>query len=427
MLIVLFATFLVLLLTGIPVAYALGLASALYIFVDQSTSTFPQPWQQVPATMVSGAGAYGLLVIPLFILVGELMNRGEITPKLVRFASSLIGHWRGGLAQVTVGVNFLMAGMSGSALADTSATGSVMIPALKKAGYPRSFAAAITAAASTIGPIFPPSAPLAIVGALVGVSVGKLFIGGIVPGVLIAIALMVFVAVTSRRRGYPKGDDFSMAEVARSGLGALAPFMLPVVLVGSILFGYATPTEAGTLGVLYAAGLGIVYRALSLKGLLSSLVSVGLLTSVIIFVVSTANILGVLAGINGFGQLVTDSLLSVSSNPIILLLLINVIVLILGLAIEPLPLTLVLVPLLYPVVTSVGIDPIHFGVVITLNLMLAMLTPPVAMLTFIAAKIADADVAESMKDSLPMFWTLVCVLILITIFPDLVTWLPNHM
>jgi tripartite ATP-independent transporter DctM subunit len=233
--------------------------------------------------------------------------------------------------------------------------------------------------------------------------------------------------VTARKRNYPKGDPFKLIELLRSGRFAFMTFLLPIVLVGSILVGIATPTEAATMGVIYAIVLGVSYRALRVGSLFDSLVDVGVLTAVILLVVSTSNTLGVLAGLEGFGPRLTEGLLAISDNPIILLFLINGAMLILGLAIEPLPLTLVMLPLLFPVITQVGIDPIHFGVVVTLNLMLALLTPPVAMLTFITSSIADADVGAAMRASMPMFWALVGVLVLITAVPDLVTWLPGLM
>ena len=424
MLLVLLGTFTGLMLLGMPVAFALGLGALLYIALT-AHQQFPLPLEMLPQTMVSGIDGFALLAIPFFILVGDLMTRAALTGRLVQFATALVGHIRGGLAQAVVFANLLMAGMSGSAIADTTATGSVLIPALKRAGYRPEFAAALTAAASTIGPIFPPSAPMAIIGALLGISVGRLFLGGVVPGLLMTMALMAFAYVLAVRRSYPRNDRFSIRVVV-GAVPRVAPSLgLPVILIGAILAGVATPTEAATLGIWYALVLGVLYRSLRLGDVYRALVDVGVLTAAILFIVATSNTLGVLAGIEQFGPKLLRLLASVGDSPLAVLMLVNGLLLVLGLALEPLPLTVVMLPLLFPVVTKLGIDPVHFGVVMTLNLMLAMLTPPVALLSFIAAGIAGASPGRVMRETMPFFWVLVLVLIAITAFPGLVLWLPD--
>lgn len=424
MLLVLLGTFLVFMLLGMPVAFALGIASLTYLALSQ-TAQFPLPWEMVSQAMLSGVDSFQLLVVPFFILVGDLMTRGLLTQRLVSFALALVGHIRGGLAQVVVLVNLLMAGMSGSAIADASAVGSAVIPAMKKAGYPARFSAALTASASTIGPIFPPSAPMAIIGALLGVSVGRLFVGGIIPGLLMGLALMVFVYVLARRRGFARAESFSVRNVASTAPAAIPAFVLPVLLVGAMVAGVTTPTEAATLGVWYALAVGVVGRTLGVRAILAALLEVGLLTATILFIVAASNTVGVLAGMERFGPRLLAMLLGITDNPVLILLLMNALLLILGMAIEPLPLTLVMLPLLFPVVVQIGIDPVHFGVVMTLNLMLAMLTPPVAMLCFISSAIAETPLTGVLRETLPFFGVLILVLIAITLVPDLVLWLPD--
>jgi tripartite ATP-independent transporter DctM subunit len=423
-LLLLLGTFLILMLLGMPISFALGLAAVTYVALTQADQ-FPLPWEILGQTMVSGVDGFELLVVPFFILVGDLMSRAKLTERLVAFATALVGHIRGGLAQVAVLVNLVMAGMSGSAIADASAVGTVMLPSMEKSGYPPRFSAAVVAAGSTIGPIFPPSAPMAIIGALLGVSVGRLFIGGIIPGLLIAAALMLFVYVVARRRNFSRATTFKFASVTSTLPAALPAFLLPAFLIGAVAGGWTTITEASVVGVWYALLIGFIARTLRWREIGTSLVEVGLLTATILFVVAASNTLGVLAGLEQFGPKLLRLLTSISTDPVVILLLVNVLLLILGIAIEPLPLTLVMLPLLFPVVITVGIDPVHFGVVMTLNLMLAMLTPPVAMLCFITASIAKTPVSGVFRESLPFFWVLVGVLLAITLLPSLVLWLPD--
>lgn len=424
MLLLLLGAFLFLMLLGVPIAFALGLSAAAYVAFSQGNQ-FPLPWEIIPQTMVSGVDGFELLVVPFFILVGDLMTRAVLTHRIVAFATALVGHIRGGLAQVSVLVNLMMSGISGSAIADASAVGTVMLPEMEKKGYPPSFSAAIVAAGSTIGPVFPPSAPMAIIGALLGVSVGRLFIGGIVPGLMIAGALMLFIYLVARRRKYPRAAAFQLTVLRAAGPAALPALGLPALLIFAIAGGWATITEASVIGVWYALAIGFAGRTLNWRDVGGSLLEVGLLTATILFVISTSNSLGVLAGLEQFGATLLRLLTSISSDPTIILLLINVLLLILGIALEPLPLTLVMLPLLYPVIVQVGIDPVHFGVVMTLNLMLAMLTPPVAMLCFITATIAKTPAMGVFREIVPFFWVLCGVLLAITVAPGLVLWLPN--
>ena len=367
-----------------------------------------------------------LLAVPMFILAGELMTRGGVTQRLVNFSSVLVGHIKGGLAQVSVLANVIMAGMSGSAAADLAATGSLLIPGMVKRGYPPEFASAVIASASTIGPVIPPSLPMVIIGSMVSVSVGQLFMGGVVPGLLMGVAMMVVVYRYAHRAGLPVERRATRKEVVHALWDGALALAMPAIVLGSIITGFATPTEAAVVAVVYAFILGVfVYRQISWSALPEIFTNVAITSAAVMVTVAAAQLFGWITAAEGLGNAIGAWLTSLTSNHYVILLVINVILLILGMFMEPIPIMLLTVPILFPVVTKLGIDPVHFGVVVTLNLMIGCLTPPVGLNLFLASAISGVPVMRVARAATPFIIVLLVVLALITYIPQLVLWLPH--
>jgi len=402
---ILVGALLLLLAAGFPVAFAMAGASAIYIVCQGGI-----PLVVMAQRVTVGVDSFVLLAIPFFFLAGELMNQGGITKRLVDLAQALVGGIRGGLGHVTVVTNMIMAGMSGSSVADATGTGAVLIPAMERAGYPRIFSAALVGAASTIGPVIPPSIPFVIYGGITGVSVGRLFLGGVVPGVLMGLFMMGAVYVVAQRRGYR----------------AIPVMLFPVIILGGIFTGIVTPTEAAVVAVVYAVLLAVLfYRELTPRKLVQVLTTVAGNTAKITFIIASASLYGWLLAREGAPQRLTSIFLSVSSEPWIIFLMINLMLLVLGCLMETTAILVILTPVLMDLITQVGIDPVHFGVVLTLNLMIGLLTPPVGMTLYVMVSLADVSVADFTKECAIFMIALVVVLGLITYIPGLVTFLPN--
>jgi tripartite ATP-independent transporter DctM subunit len=380
----------------------------------------------LPARMYSGTTSFTLLAIPFFILAGNLMNTGGMTQRLVRFAQCLIGHIRGGLGHVTVVTNMIMAGMSGSAVADATGTGIILIPAMEKAGYPRSFSAALVGAASTIGPIIPPSIPFVIFGSITGTSVGRLFLGGFLPGVLMGILLMITVAILAKRRGYPREQRATSRDLLVATLQATPAWGAPIIIIGGILAGIFTPTEAAVAASLYALILGLlVYREIKVADLPRILWETIQNTVQVMFIISAASIFGWLLIRQQVPTTIVESLMSLTATPWIVLLIINVILLILGCFMEAIAIMLLTIPVFMPLIARVGVDPVHFGVVMTLNLMIGLLTPPVGMCLYAVSAISKVPLWPLAKELWPYIVALTVCLFLVTYVPGLVVWIPN--
>jgi tripartite ATP-independent transporter DctM subunit len=425
MLFLLFFMMLLLIFLGMDIGFSMGVAALIYILLTQFMD-FPLKFTILPVQMFDGVNSFSLVAIPLFILAGEIMSRGGITTKLVRFASSLVGSFRGGLGHTAVVVNMIMAGMSGSAVADCAATGSVLIPAMRQKNYSASFAGAIVASASTIGPIIPPSIPLVILGSIGGVSVSRLFIGGVIPGALMGIALMAYVGLYAKKAQLPKDKAFSSQELWSSFKDSVLPLGMPVVILGGILTGMATPTEAAVLGVLYSLVITLfIYRSIRVHDLLDIFIDSGVSSMAVAFTVSTGVLFGWVATAENMGPLLLNLLLSISKSTIAVLFMINILLLILGMIMEAIPIILLLTPILFPMLGKLGVDPVHFGVVVCLNLMIGLLTPPIGLNLFICSTISKISVERIVRDVWPMILFLLLVLGLITVFPPLVNWLPN--
>ena len=416
------AVVLVLLLAlGVPVAMAMGLTGAIAVLLIGNI-----PHEIVAQRFVTGVDSFPLLAVPFFILAGALMNTGGVTARLVRLANALVGRFTGGLGHVTVASNIIMAGMSGSAAADAAGTGSVLIPAMRRAGFSAGFSAALTAAASTIGPIIPPSIPFVVFGILAGVSVGQLFLAGAVPGLLMGLYLMIAVYIVSRRRGYARGAPPAKGELRAALLAALPALMLPVIILVTIVHGVVTPTEAAVLAALYALLLGlVVHRELTWRSLCAIFVESALTTATVMFIVAASALLAWVLTRQLAGPTLVASVTALSAEPVVVLLILNLLLLILGCFLETLSLMILLVPILMPLVRSLGIDPVHFGVVFTLNLMIGLVTPPVGMSMFISCRIADIGIGEYAREVAPFLLALLAVLLVVTLVPGVALFLPN--
>jgi tripartite ATP-independent transporter DctM subunit len=406
--------------TGMPVAFAMGVSSLVYMLVKGSL-----PMISIPQRMLNGADNFPLLAIPFFILAGSLMDNGGVTRRLVNFSSALVGHITGGLAHVVVVANMIMAGMSGSAVADASGTGSILIPSMRQKGYPAAFAAAIVGAAATIGPIIPPSIPMVIFASIANVSTAKLFVGGVIPGVLMGLYLMVVAYLVAKRRGYGREPRRHLREVGQSILEAIPPLMAPVIIMGGILGGVFTPTEAAVVTTVYAFFLGLWYRELRLRDIPRILTNALVTTAIVIFIVAASSLMGWLLAIEQVPQALMGGFLGISTNPWAILTIVNVFLLILGCLMDSIPILIILVPVLSPLMMRLGIDPIHFGVVMVLNLMIGLLTPPVGMVMYVVCSIADVTIKDFTRECWPMILALLVVLAMITFYPPLVVWLPN--
>lgn len=407
---------------GLPIAFAI-IGSLMYFM---ATAGFPYSMQSVATQMFSGISSFALLAIPLFILAGELMNESGITSRIIAFSKVLVGRVRGGLAHVNIWASVIFAGLSGSAVADTSALGRVFIPEMEKEGYPRDFAAALTAASSVIGPIIPPSIPVIIYALIVsGVSVPALFIAGIVPGILLAIFLsgyvMIFASKYEKRAvEMPKEEKLTIL------IDGIIPLLMPVFVVGSILLGIVTPTEAAAFAVAYALFVGmVVFRKIHWRDLPSIFSRTMVDSAVIMLIIAAVGAANWLLTYNRIPNMLTELTLSYINVQWTFLLAVIVLFLIVGLFLEGIAAMLVLVPILHPIATSLGVDPTHFGIIVIFNLMIGLITPPMGLCLFVADSIAKVGLARLSMRVLPLFLVEVLVLLIITFFPVTVTGLPR--
>ena len=411
--------FVMLLLFGVPVFYTLGILSIGYLyFLDL-------PMQVIPQRMVAGTDSFVLLAIPFFVLAGELMNSAGITHRIFNFSRNIIGHIKGGLGHVNVLASIIFSGMSGSALADSAGLGLVEVKAMVNDGWPKKDAAAITVASATIGPIIPPSIPLVIYGVIAEVSIGKLFLGGAVPGLLLGGLMMLIIYATAGRKKFPLQERPGIKDIARSLYHAIPALLMPVFILAVIVLGIASPTEAGLVAVVYSLVLGgLIYRELTLSRLLCALKNTARMTAIIMIIVSVANLLGWIITIERAADRLATFAVSLTGSPTLLLLAVNVLLLIVGCFMESISALLIFTPLLLPVLTSVGVDPVHFGVVAVLNLMIGLITPPLGMGVYVMSGVANLPPESIFRSTAIYYLPLFATLILVTVFPGLVTWLP---
>lgn len=417
LLLLLFALLLVL---GVPIALVIALASLMAMLASGSRLVL------LPSRMFAGTDSFPLLAVPLFVLAGSLMNTGGITKRLVGFASNLVGWLRGGLALVNIQASMFFAGISGSAVADASAVGGVLIPAMEEDGYETDFAAAVTAASSTVGPIIPPSIPLVLYGILAQVSVGALFLAGAIPGILLGLSMMALTYVISIRRGYKAHPWQGWRNLGRSFLGAFWALITPLIILGGILSGVFTATEASAVAVGYAFITGaFIYRELSWRKLPSILVEATLVTALIMFVVAAAQPMAFVFAREQVPALVGDWLLSISSSRWVLIPLVNIILLLVGTILETTAALIIFIPILLPLMTSIGVDPIWFGVMMVLNLIIGLVTPPVGVVLFVTSGIAKLPLEQLIRAIWPYLLVMLAVLALVASIPGLSLWLPR--
>nr|WP_181347220.1 TRAP transporter large permease [Thalassobacillus sp. CUG 92003] len=420
MALMLFLSFIVLIFLGVPIAFSLGLSSLFYLLMNDI------PLNILPQKMFEGINSFVLLCIPGFILAGNLMNAGGITERIIAFTKNLIGHIRGGLGLANVGSSMGFAGITGTALADAASIGSVMIPSMKKDGYDASFSVAVTSSSSTIGPIIPPSLPMIIVGTLATVSIGDLFLAGTIPGLMLGVGLMIVTYVISRKRKYPKGERQSLKVIGKSFFGAFWALMMTVVILVGILSGWFTPTEASIVAVIYALIVGLlIYRDLKIKDIPRIMLDSMIGTASIMMLVGFANLFGWILVSEQIPQLIADGILSISGNKIIVILLLNLLLLFVGTFMETIAALLILFPVLLPIATEIGMDPVHFGVLMVLNLMIGLSTPPVGVCLFVTSSIGKVPIGRASVALLPFIGVSLLVLLLVSFIPEITMFLPN--
>lgn len=412
-----------LMILGVPIVFALIFAPIIGVWLDDKTVFL----SMMPQRIFGGINQFPLLAIPMFILAGEVMNRGGITLRLVNFAKTLVGHFRGGLAHVNIVSSLMFAGLSGSAVADTSALGSMLIPAMEKDGYTRRFAAAVTAASSVIGPVIPPSIIMVVYAYIMGVSVGGLFAAGFIPGAMMGIGLMCVNAFISHKRKYPRAAERApIREIRQSFISAFFPLMTPVIILGGILSGVFTPTEAAAAAVAYAIVLSLfVTRTLPLKEIPEMLYRAGLTSASILLVIGAATVFGWVTSLSGVPGVVTGLLTSISDNPLIVLLCVNLLLFVVGMFFDAGPAILILGPLLAPTMVTLGIEPLHFAIIMCVNLTVGLATPPMGLVLFVASSIGRVSIVDITKELWPFLVVHAVIILLITYVPALTLTLPR--
>ena len=417
---ILIIVFIVCLVLRFPIAFALGIACLTYVLMAGI------PMIVIPMKMYSGIDVFVLLSVPGFILAGNLMNTGGLTEKIISFCNHLMGHIRGGLALANIGSSMLFAGISGTAVSDTASIGSVMIPAMKKEGYGDGFSCAVTAASSTVGPIIPPSVPMIIAATLSGLSVGKLFLAGAIPGFLLGAGMMVVAFMISRQRNYPKHARSSMAQIAHSFVDTFWALLMTFMILFGIIGGIFTPTEASIIAVIYAMLIGIfVYKKLSFQKIQVVVIDSLKTSASLMILIGFANLFGWILITERFPQWISNEILGFTDNKYVVLLLINLVLIFVGTFMETIAALLILFPVLLKVALSVGVDPIHFAVIAVLNLIIGLTTPPVGVCLFVASSIGRVPIGKVSKEILPFLYVSLLVLAIVTLFPGLSLFLPE--
>lgn len=405
---------------GVPVAVTLGIASMAYLLKAGI------PLVVMPQKMYAGIDVFVLLCIPGFILAGNLMNSGGITERIIRFANALVGWARGGLGLTNIAGSMLFGGISGTAVADAASIGGMMIPGMKKAGYPADFSAAVTAASSTVGPIIPPSVPMIIVGALSGISVSKMFLAGAIPGTLMGLAMMVTAYLIAVRRGFPRQPWQGLRELARSFFSAFWAIAMTALIIGGLLSGLATPTETAIVASLYAFVVGaFIYRDLPIRAVPRIVIDSAVSSAAILVLIGFANVFGWILVSERIPQAIATAVLSITDNKYLVILLINILLLFVGMFLETIAALIILFVPLLTLSQSVGVDPLHFATFAVLNLMIGLTTPPVGVCLFVCANIARLPLTPVVRAIAPFLLTNMIVLLLVSYVPAFATWLPS--
>lgn len=418
--VILFVSFIGLIFIGVPIAFSMGLSSLFYLLLNDI------PVIVIAQKLFSGVNSFVLLCIPGFVLAGNLMNTGGITKRIIKFSNAAIGHIRGGLGLANIIASMIFAGITGTAIADTTSLGAILIPAMEEEGYDVPFSVAVTASSSTIGPIIPPSLPMIIVGTLTGMSVAKLFLGGAIPGILLGLFLMAVCYYISVKRQYPKDERKPLKYVFKSFFDAFWALMLTIIILWGILGGFFTPTEASMVASFYAFIVGMfVYKELKIKDVPKIILATMKTSSAIMLLVGFAATFGWILASEQIPQLVAKFILSISSNKIVVLLLINFLLLFVGMFMETIAALIILFPVLLPVAVEIGVDPIHFGVMAVLNLMIGLTTPPVGVCLFAGASIGRISIGKATRAILPFLAVSLFVLVLVTFIPQITLFLPS--
>lgn len=417
----LFISFFFFLIIGVPVAFVLGLTPLVVLITQGET-----PLVLVAQRIFTGMDSPILMAVPFFILAGNIMGAGGMTQRLVKFCNILVGPLRGGLAYINVAISMLFAGITGAAVADTSAVGSILIPAMKKEGYDSDFSAAVTATSSTIGPIIPPSIPFIIYGVLGEVSIAALFLAGFVPGILLGLFQMIVIWFYARKRQYPKRSRPPFREAIRVSVDAFLVLLMPIIILGGILSGIFTPTESACIAVFYALFISLfVYRDIDLRELPGILIRTGATSSLVMLVIGTASIFSWLLASEEIPHWVTDAILSLTHNKILILLLMNILLLVIGTFMETTASLIILTPVLLPLMLKIGVDPLHFGVILVLNLVIGLTTPPVGVCLFVACALGNTTLERLSRAILPFLLASIAVLIICTYWEGLIMAIPK--
>lgn len=402
-----------------PIAISIGVASILAILIQGDFSLMVAIQR-----MFGGADSFHLLAVPLFMFVGVIMGAGGMSQRIIAFANSLVGWLPGGLAAVSVVSAMFFAGISGSAAADAAAVGAILIPAMKKSGYSSDFAAAVQAAGGSIGVIIPPSIPMIIFGFLTGASIGQLFAAGILPGLLIGVSLVAVATFISWKKGYAATNKFSIQEIWKTLKGSLLALIVPLIILGGILFGIFTATESAAVAVVYALVVGMfVYRKIKLKDLAPLFRDGAITASIVMFIIATASIFSWVAAVEDIPAHLAGSLLGLTDNPVVLLLLINLVLLIAGTFVETTASLILLVPMITAMLPSLGIDIIQLGVIVVTNLAIGMLTPPMGICLIVSCSLSGDSITAISKRILPFLVVLIIDLIIITFYSPLTMYL----
>jgi C4-dicarboxylate transporter, DctM subunit len=412
-----FSAFLVMMLVGMPIAICLCLGAAIYIFVSGNPLLFPN----YPLQLFGGVDSYGLIAIPLFILIGEIMNGGGITQRIVNLAMAFVGSLKGGLAYVNILANMLVSSILGSATAQVAIMSQIMVPEMEKKGYDKTFAAGLTAYGGMLGPIIPPSVMFVVYSSLAQVSVGDMLIAGIVPGLILTVMFCIVIALMGFFYNYPRGEKQTPRERIQIILSAAPTLLIPIVIVGSILFGVANATEAAAVGSIAAVLIGRYWtKEFSFSMLPTMMLRAGIYAAIVLFLVAAAAVFSWVLIYGKIPQAVAGSIQAIAKDPVTFMLLVNIVLLIIGTVIDGVPGLIMTVPILLPIATEVyGIDPRHFGVVVVVNLVLGLLSPPVGLCFFVAAAVTGAKPGRMFIVTLPFFFISCVLLVLLSIYPSL--------
>lgn len=418
-----FGAFILLLATGVPISLALGVGGMIYLFLSGNGGVI----LAFPQRMMAGVDQFILLTIPLFLLAGMLMNVGGITDRIVTFARAMVGHRQGGMSSVTVVSSGFFAGISGSATAEASALGSILIPAMAKQGIPPAYAAALVGVSAVMGPIIPPSITMIIYGVLSGASIGQLFLAGVGPGLLLAAGLLTYASWRARRDGFPVTPKMGWEARRAATIRTLPALLLPLIIVVGIKAGVFTPTEAAAVAVIYALFIGFIYRDLTPRRVWEAMIATTIVSSSILFITAMASIVAFVFTLEQVPTTIAAAVLTVSDNPVVVLIMLNVVLLILGMFLEPISILILTMPILMQFLKIIGMDPVQFGTMVVLNVVIGMATPPVGILLFIVCAASGQPLTKVAREAMPLIGICMIVLFLVAAVPAVSLFLPHAM